>query len=306
MKKRSIFLLLFCFCIILFNFTVYAAKITGKAVNTDIVAYVNGLPIKSYNIDGKTAIIAEDLKQYGFRVNYFDEYRLLQIEYVEGDNTEITASYTPEQNRKPIGSFLANIYETDIIVKINNTEVPSYNIGGQTLIFIDSLEIYGDVVWDSEERKVYFTYVPNWTLKVPEDNESDTSANISEFTLELIRDETGEFIITGKNRQYITYVSLSGGKGDTVFQFSLYQNVNLQTEELSRLLNQMLNTDKGEWITNDMDFANEHMKIVINGDPVSIIKIDGGGGNGHSDYRFTLNKEFRTVEEIQSIQIECK
>ena len=70
MKKRTIFIFAFCFCMPIFHATIYAEKIMGQAVNTDIVAYINGLPIKSYNINGQTAVIAEDLKKYGVGVDF--------------------------------------------------------------------------------------------------------------------------------------------------------------------------------------------------------------------------------------------
>ncbi len=40
----------------------------GDVLATDIKAYVQGKPIRSMNIDGYTAVVAEDLRQYGFDV----------------------------------------------------------------------------------------------------------------------------------------------------------------------------------------------------------------------------------------------
>ena len=211
---------------------------------------------------------------------------MLRIDCLEDDSIEITADYVPERNTKPIDAFLANIYETDIVTQLDGKIVPLYNMGGETLILIDSFDTYGDVVWYPEERKIYFTYVPYWKLELPNDYKSDTSSNISDFTLELTRAETGEFVIGGENAQYITFVFFSVGKGNMNFQFSLYQNVNLQTEGLSKLLGKMLNNDRGEWITDNVEFANEHMKIVINREQIPIISVTGGGGNAHSNYLF--------------------
>ena len=41
-------------------------RIAGEALNTDIRAYIDEIPIRSYNIGGKTGIVAEDLRDYGF------------------------------------------------------------------------------------------------------------------------------------------------------------------------------------------------------------------------------------------------
>lgn len=306
MKRLKFFILMMCFCSVFFNFTAYASRPVGTAVNTDIVAYVNGLPIKSYNIDGQTLIIAEDLSDYGFRVNYYNEYRLLMVEYEPEDNKEITADYVPEENTKPIGSFAFNVYSTDIVAEINGKEVPSYNIGGRTLIPMDSLEVYGDVVWDPDKREISFSYVPNWEINIPDDYESDTSANITGFTLELKRNGEGNFDVSGENRQYVTYASLLGGREPNItFKFSIYQNVNAQTAELSLLLAEILNSSKGEFIKDDISFANEHIKVFINNEPAEITYVLGGGGNGHSDYTFTIDKQIKDFKDLQSFKIEC-
>ena len=307
MKRKNMILLLLCFCFLFPASVIHGAEIVGQAVYSDITAYINGLPIPSYNIDGYTAIVAEDLEQYGFRVYYYDEWRRLEIECSTMDDTEITADYQPEKNNKP-GSFAANVYATDITTSVNGVDVPSYNIGGKTLIFMDSLASYGDVVWFPEERKICFTYVPSWEITIPDDYDSDTSESISDFTLELTKNADGSFNITGKNRPYLTFITFEWSKSSGLsFQFSLYMNVNNQTAELHRLLNSILNRDReGNDIKAETNTANEHMKIWINEEPVAIKFVQGFGGNGHSDFRFYLDKEIRSIEEIQSIQIECK
>lgn len=47
----------------------------GHVYSTDIVTYVDGMPITSYNIGGKTVIAAKDLMEYGFQVNWSEEDR---------------------------------------------------------------------------------------------------------------------------------------------------------------------------------------------------------------------------------------
>ncbi len=47
----------------------YAANVgdeIGSIYSTDILADVNGAAINSYALDGKTAIVVEDLARYGF------------------------------------------------------------------------------------------------------------------------------------------------------------------------------------------------------------------------------------------------
>ena len=81
MKKRFILLFVFCCCIICISDTAYAAKIIGQATYTDIVTYVNDLPIPTYDINGQTVIVAEDLEHYGFDVQYQNEYRIFDITF---------------------------------------------------------------------------------------------------------------------------------------------------------------------------------------------------------------------------------
>jgi hypothetical protein len=51
----------------------------GYAKYTDISAYINHYPIASYNINDYTAIVAEDLRNYGFDVAWNGNDRSLSI-----------------------------------------------------------------------------------------------------------------------------------------------------------------------------------------------------------------------------------
>ena len=80
MKKNLI-----CICLLLMISMVVISpvaaqgEIVGSYVNTDIVAYINGYPINSYNINGWTGIVAEDLSNYGFNVYWQPEERTLSV-----------------------------------------------------------------------------------------------------------------------------------------------------------------------------------------------------------------------------------
>lgn len=305
--------LLLCICCMLPSTVVHAATITGQAVHTDIVAYINDLPIPSYNINGYTAIVAEDLEQYGFFVQYDNATRSLNVDYFE-NNKPITANYQPEQNTKPIGSFAANVYATDIVTYVAGEKVPSYNIDGRTLILMDELQKYGDVTWYPKERKICYTYVPNWNYGISDWNTAtDTSKDISGFSFEMRRDQAGELSVTGENLQYFSNISLSGGREPNVsFEVQMYY-VDISYYTLSgdgltieNLFQQMLNWDIGEELTKDTTFANAHMKVWINGEEVPVTYVARSIGNGHTDYAFTFGKQVKTLEEIQSIKITCQ
>ena len=299
MNKKIIFIFILLLTLVSSTFNVFGStEIIGKVLNTDIVAYINGFHIKSYNIEGYTGSVAEDLLDYGFDVTYNDEFRTLSIrQYIE--DKEITANYNPEKNiTKPIGSFSSNVYSTDITTKIYGDIVKSYNIGGKTIILIDSLSIFGDIKWYPKERKICFDYVPNWSLNIENDYNKDTSKNISNFILEIKRNLSGGFDINGQNNHYLTYVEFNWNKIEGLyFKFSIYGNVNIQTTELLEKLNN---------IANNNNLANDYISININDECTFINNVKVGGGNGHIDYYFYLDTEISNLDEIQSIRIECK
>ena len=53
--------------------------VIGHVLHTDIVCYIDGHPIRSYNIGGNTWIVAEDLLSYGFEVTWLGDERRLVI-----------------------------------------------------------------------------------------------------------------------------------------------------------------------------------------------------------------------------------
>ncbi len=135
-------------------------QVANSVLNTDIRAFIDGHPIRSYNIDGYTSIVVEDLNQYGFRVVYDNNERTLKIDDIKGP---ITSSYTHIANTQPVGSKAMNVYYTDIrtYVKSKNgsgyLNAYGYNVDGLTLIRIDNLDEFGSVVWDQYTRTISFT-----------------------------------------------------------------------------------------------------------------------------------------------------
>ena len=298
--KKLISCIVFAFCIMMSSSVVFAktGDIVGKAVNTDIIAYINGLPIPSYNINGYTGIVVEDLKKYGFDVWYSDSERVLRVEYDIASPNEVTSDYVPQKNTKAIGSFAANIYETDIIARIfygadrdeksydagnrvilevlsqtddESIDVNIYNIGGKSIILMDDLEYYGDVTWYPEERKICLDYVlpptrTSWNLKLKRKEDRDVSKDISDFAVEFKRTGNNKFDTTENNMQYLTDFTVTWNKDNDsklMFGFQLEMNVMFQTEELHSMLNKMLNQDReGNKVQEGTDFVNEHIKEI--------------------------------------------
>lgn len=66
--------------------------VVGHTYYTDITAQIDGHPLPSYNIGGETAVVAEDLREYGFSVVWDGEARTLTVERdLEGRSPEITS-----------------------------------------------------------------------------------------------------------------------------------------------------------------------------------------------------------------------
>ncbi len=136
-----------------------SAAVVGEVVNhtlyTDIVAYIDGQPIESYNINGRTAIVAEQLLEYGFDVKWNGEERSLSVTEGEGkvEKRDVTVLKIPEAM---VGRNKSEVYYTDIKAYVNGALAESYNVGGSTIIIFDCLSSFGDISWNSDEREISF------------------------------------------------------------------------------------------------------------------------------------------------------
>lgn len=135
----------------------------GDIYATDIVAYVKGAPITSYNIGGKTVIDAEILNwYYSFDVYWHESARVLEITdkgygYVSG---QAAAGDLVEKTSGKTGDVVGSYYATDIVATVNGNVIESYNIGGRTVIVAEDMAKCGyDVLWDENARtlKILFT-----------------------------------------------------------------------------------------------------------------------------------------------------
>ena len=134
----------------------FPAGIAGSYYETDIVTYMFGAPITSYNIGGQTVIDAEVLNwHYGFDVVYDNDKRLLSI-------TDNGTGFVSEQAKSGelvtglsdlSGNYARNYFYTDIVTTVNGIEILSYNFGGRTAIHVESLINMGySVIWDGDKR----------------------------------------------------------------------------------------------------------------------------------------------------------
>ncbi len=129
----------------------------GDVLYTDIVAYIDGAPVRSYNIAGNTYIVIEDLVGFGFGVQWLSD----PVQYPNGvliatidpavKPEAYTSTYVPEANTNTPGSVAMPYLYTNIQTYLGETAVTGYNIGGFTCIGMDDLAAYcsSGYVWDA-------------------------------------------------------------------------------------------------------------------------------------------------------------
>ncbi|MBQ4528661.1 MAG: hypothetical protein II998_11395 [Clostridia bacterium] len=159
--KRIFLVIMVCmliFCALPMSSSAYKIGDTiGYALTTDIVATINGYHIPSYNVDGYTYIVAEDLSYYGFSVNYDNYSRSLSVTR-DYSQSWVSKSYVkPFVLASSVGNRAHNLLYTDIKTYLDRNYTPSYNINGQTIISFDALRAYGDVLYDNNKREISLT-----------------------------------------------------------------------------------------------------------------------------------------------------
>ena len=150
---------------------------------TDIVAVIDGHPLRSYNVDNYTVVVAEDLRAYGFQVIWHGQARRLEVlRPLKNGEWQTPASYpdyTPSVPAGKIGTPARDILATDIVTTVGGDEVQSWNIGGETCIRFRELERYGKMDYNHPERRSSFTTVPYAELT------GDTGAGLNALELGL-------------------------------------------------------------------------------------------------------------------------
>ncbi|MBO5408100.1 MAG: M15 family metallopeptidase [Clostridia bacterium] len=166
--------------------------VLGYAKYTDISAYINHYPIASYNINDYTAVVAEDLANYGFRVDWNDYERAL---YISKDNSakRITPYVTPYKYASVAGYPSFAYLQTDIKTYVNGVPVESFNIGGKTCIYMDSLVSCGELAWVPEFRAIKL-WLDGLPIKDYEALQEAPADNIISWNVEYFR-EPGEYTI---------------------------------------------------------------------------------------------------------------
>ena len=124
---------------------------------TDIRAFINGYEIPSYNIGGRLGIVAEDLRGYGFAVEWNGDARTLTVTRKPGEGVTAVAD-TDELGEAEIGTPLMPVLFTDIVTYLDGRQVDSFNINGRTIIYFTELSGYGTYLYDNDMRASMISY----------------------------------------------------------------------------------------------------------------------------------------------------
>ena len=93
--------------------------VIGQILYTDIVAYVEGVQVRSYNIKGRTAIVAQDLRALGVGSDfgvYFDEAtRVLSINNTDIYFPDTTETVVFDEVKKNLVKFLIFIFSINFV-----------------------------------------------------------------------------------------------------------------------------------------------------------------------------------------------
>jgi len=173
--KKLIFTAIIMFSVLIIGTNAQSAQpgdVIGNVYSTDILAFINGVPVQSYNIGGRTMVIIEDLTEettgfWGINYNYIDDLRLLVADFhafLINDMRRIE----PIERGEP-GNVLGNIYETDIVVYVNGLRIPAFSLNGRMAVAIEDLgatehgaewsRYLMRYIWNEDERTISLEYL---------------------------------------------------------------------------------------------------------------------------------------------------
>ncbi len=106
---------------------------------TDIVTYINNTPIESFNINWETAVIVEDLADYGFDVDWDPTSGARSLKVTRNYSKPFSATYKPAAVTHKNGDYAGDVLFTDIETYFDGTKVESFNINGRTIVYVNDL-----------------------------------------------------------------------------------------------------------------------------------------------------------------------
>ncbi len=277
------------------------AGVIGQVYHTDISTFVDGAPVSSYNVNQEMAVVAEDLRAYGYDVVWDGVNRTLSITQTEEPLSAV--KHQTENAQGEVGTAWANVYDTDISTFVEGKEVPGYNIDGQTLVRWKDLAAAtgAQYQWLPEQREARLvrkgfaeqTYL--WSQTVYNEMAHQENAIAGGFTVELTKsEEDGLFHVTGGSGAFggIDYFYVECDR----VGFSRYQRIYQWDGEELPALEKLIEEQAGPTA------VSQWMRVTVNGVPYDGT-LQKGQGNGHRDY-FLCFDRLVPLEEVEQICLE--
>ncbi len=270
----------------------------GQVLYTDIVAKIDGHPIRAYNVAGNMCVVAEDLRAYGFDVTWYGDERLLTVDPSKTVNPAAFPEYVPEPPKGQIGAPAFPILYTDIVTYVDGRPVESYNIDGRTVIYFQDLRKSGVVHYDNAVRTTSFTHADPWSVSLAKTDFPRTANGISleavvrmnggKPVLTLASDPGGQFELHVSERGLrLAHYTYSIPEGDPYYETNFYKSFHaLATMGLPDVDTNYLHYDNTD---GQKAAVSAYLRVTLNGEPV---KGDCylSWGNGHADVNFNFDK----------------
>ena len=167
--------------------------VIGHVYATDIVTYLDGVPIPSVNIGGKMAVLLEDLVPYGFSLQWDPEVCAADLNTAE--RPDKLPDYTPVSSGTP-GQVIGNVYATGIRVSVNHISIPAFNLGGKMAVCLRDLaaENKNNFWQGNPNRPIGYS---NYGFRLEWDPDTMTSRLYSLHAGDQLEVDGTEYLVTG-------------------------------------------------------------------------------------------------------------
>ncbi len=156
-----------------------------------------------------------------------------------------------------------------------------------------------------------YSYNAPWTIEISNEQIQHTTyelSNVAGFTADIKKDDTGKFFAVGKNVEHLSSIGIENDPryGGVQFRFTLIASHMMNDDILYQLCREMCTYNyMFERVKDSAEFANQHMKIYINGELKKIKEVRERKGSGHMDYYFVFYDDINP-DEISIIAVVCE
>ena len=151
---KKLFYAVMIICMMLGTGVCHGEEILGDAVYTDFTTYINHVPVESYDFNGSTLIVAEDLRAFGFDV-WWNEYKQ-SLTITRNNSTEFgNFPYVIAPSYDEIWQKAFDVTTTNVKVFTEGYQYSSFGgLYGCTLINVEDLTCIDGVTisWHPEVK----------------------------------------------------------------------------------------------------------------------------------------------------------